>query len=87
MGSVPARSLNGLNEEVTCNVLRSPDASTEPIRLDNCLIKIKRRYDYETILDHSWGYLIEASVSGAHSSTALVKARIAEFAFFSAFNE
>lgn len=75
VGYIPARYLNDLTEEIIFNVLRQPEASEEPVRIDNGgngRITIKRRYDYEQILDHSWGYLIEASVSGGFSSTALV---------------
>ncbi|KAM7536230.1 hypothetical protein Aperf_G00000082111 [Anoplocephala perfoliata] len=75
VGYIPARYLNDLTEQITFNVLRQPEASEEPVRIENGgngLILVKRRYDYEQILDHSWGYFIEASVSKGYSATALM---------------
>nr|CDS18766.1 neural cadherin [Echinococcus granulosus] len=79
VGYVPARSLNSLDENITFTVLRGPDPSKEPIRINNGgdgRITTKRHYDYELILDHSWSYLIEAHVPSGFSATALMVVNI-----------
>ncbi|VDK36063.1 unnamed protein product, partial [Taenia asiatica] len=79
VGYIPARSLNSLNEKISFTVLRGPDSSKEPVRIDNGgdgRITVKRYYDYETLLDHSWSYLIEARVHNGFSATALMVVNI-----------
>uniref|UniRef100_A0A0R3XB09 Cadherin domain-containing protein n=1 Tax=Hydatigena taeniaeformis TaxID=6205 RepID=A0A0R3XB09_HYDTA len=79
VGYIPARSLNSLNEKVSFTVIRGPDPSEEPVRIENGgdgRITIKRKYDYEHILDHSWSYLIEARVPNGFSATALMVVNI-----------
>ncbi|KAL5106290.1 Neural-cadherin [Taenia crassiceps] len=75
VGYIPARSLNSLDEKVSFTVLRGPDPFKEPVRIDDGgdgRIVVKRHYDYELTLDHSWSYLIEARVHSGFSATALM---------------